>query len=319
MEDGWLSAEPPVVSVVIPTTGRPSAADAVASVLSQTYSRVEVIVVYDGAGVFPVSMPSDARVTVVSTGGSRGVAAARTLGIRTARGKYVALLDDDDSWASSKLTIQVGMLEQAEAETGQQNVICASRVRLVDVQGRGDFVVPSRLIRPHESVATYLFDRRRVRWGEAVIHPSTIVCERRLAAATPWAAMTIHEDWDWLLRLVAEHNARVIMADGALVKVTETAGSASRSTKWRESLRWVLASQFLTRRQRADILLCTTAAYAKAAGDRRAVAGIARRAILQGPPGLPACLFFVAFQLLPAQTLTRLARSIPASLGPRTR
>jgi len=57
-------------------------------------------------------------------------------------------------------------------------------------------------------VADYSFVRRRVRWDEAVIHPSTLICETRLAAETPWPGISIHEDWDWLLRLVAEITPR---------------------------------------------------------------------------------------------------------------
>lgn len=304
-----------LVSVVIPTIGRASVADAVKSVLMQTHTRTEVIVVYDGAdGELPVPLPSDERVKRLSTGGKRGAAAARTLGIRMATGRYLALLDDDDTWSPRKLEVQLPILEQPDRSPS--GVVCVSRFRLVDEEGGGGAVFPKRVIRPDESVADYLFVRRRVRWGEAVIHPSTLICDRRLAASTPWSATEPHEDWDWLLRLVAEGNANVTMVEAPLVNVTETTGSASRSTKWRESLAWVLPSRSLTNRQRADLLLCTTAAFARAAGDRRAAARIARSAFVAGPPGLPACLFFAAFQIFPPRVLTRLARALPVSVRP---
>jgi hypothetical protein len=302
-------ASPPLVSVVIPTTGRASVADAVRSVLSQTYPHTEVIVVYDGpAGELSFDLPTDPRVKSVATGERRGSGPARTLGTRLATGKYLALLDDDDAWRPRKLEVQLAILEQEEPSA---NVVCFSQFRLVDEQGRGDFVAPKRVNRPDETIAEYLFVRRWIRWGEAVVHPSTLMCERSLAASTPWLDRPVHEDWDWLLRLVAERNPKVIMIAEPLVDVTQTVGSASRSTKWRESLAWVSSSPFLTARQRADLLLCTTAAFARAAGDRRAAARIARHAVVEGRPGLPAFLFFVAFQLLPPGMLTRLARAVP--------
>lgn len=304
-------AAPSLVSVVIPTTGRASVADAVRSVLSQTYPHTEVIVVYDGpADELSFDPPSDPRVKIIATGERRGPGPARTLGTRLATGKYLALLDDDDAWAPRKLEVQLAMLEQQESSA---NVVCFSQFRLVDEQGRGDFVAPKRVNRPDEAIADYLFVRRWIRWGEAVVHPSTLICERSLAASTPWLERAPHEDWDWLLRLVAERNPKVIMVAEPLVDVTQTVGSASRSTKWRESLAWVSSSPFLTARQRADLLLCTTAAFARAAGDWRAAARIARHAFVEGHPGLPACLFFVAFQLMPVRMLTRLARAVPTS------
>jgi hypothetical protein len=304
-----VDAAPSLVSVVIPTTGRASVADAVGSVLSQTYPYTEVIVVYDGPdGEFSLEAPIDPRVKIVATGARGGSGPARTLGTRLATGKYLALLDDDDAWTPRKLEVQLAILSQ---QASSANVVCLSKFRLVDEHGRGDFVAPKRANRPGEAIADYLFVRRWIRWGEAVVHPSTLICERSLAISTPWLDSPVHQDWDWLLRLVAARNPKVIMIAEPLVDVTQTVGSASRSTKWRESLDWVSSSPFLTKRQRADLLLCTTAAFARAAGDRRAVARIARHAVVKGRPGLPACLFFVAFQLMPPRMLTRLARAVP--------
>lgn len=308
MQGQGPQAAPSLVSVVIPTTGRASVADAVRSVLAQTYPHTEVILVYDGPdGELSCELPTDPRVKVTATGERRGSGPARTVGVRLATGKYLALLDDDDVWTPRKLEAQVATLEQQDPSA---NVVLVSRFRLVDQHGRGGVVAPVRVNRPDEAIGDYLFVRRRVRWGEAVVHPSTLICERSLAASTPWSQSPVHEDWDWLLRLVAERNAKVIMAAEPLVDVTETVGSASRSIKWRESLAWVSSTRFLTERQRADLLLCTTAAFARAAGDRRAAAQVARRAFVDGHPGLPACLFFVAFQLMPPRLLRRLARAV---------
>lgn len=308
MQGQGPQAAPSLVSVVIPTTGRASVADAVRSVLAQTYPHTEVILVYDGPDrELSCELPTDPRVKVTATGERRGSGPARTVGVRLATGRYLALLDDDDVWTPRKLEAQVATLEQQDPSA---NVVLVSRFRLVDQHGRGGVVAPVRVNRPDEAIGDYLFVRRRVRWGEAVVHPSTLICERSLAASTPWSQSPVHEDWDWLLRLVAERNAKVIMAAEPLVDVTETVGSASRSTKWRESLAWVSSTRFLTERQRADLLLCTTAAFARAAGDRRAAAQVARRAFVDGHPGLPACLFFVAFQLMPPRLLRRLARAV---------
>ncbi len=90
--------EKPVVSVIIPTRGRPGYLDvALASVTPQaTAAEAEVVVVDDGAD--PATEAVAARyppVRVVSLRDARGVNGARNAGIREARGDLIVLLDDD--------------------------------------------------------------------------------------------------------------------------------------------------------------------------------------------------------------------------------
>ena len=84
--------------------------------LLQTYRDFELLVVDDGS--------TDHTRTLVDSYGSRirylfqengGVSRARNLGIRSSRGKYVALLDSDDTWLPEKLEQQVCVLEQHPA------------------------------------------------------------------------------------------------------------------------------------------------------------------------------------------------------------
>ncbi len=112
----------PQVSVIIPTYNRsvvlPMAID---SVLNQTYKDFEIIVVDDGS--------SDNTREVVAGYASRHAqiryvwqenkkqAAARNFGIQLAKGEYIAFLDSDDTWMSTKLGQQVVILNQ-EASVG---------------------------------------------------------------------------------------------------------------------------------------------------------------------------------------------------------
>ena len=97
----------PQFSVVIPTFGRPAfLAEAVASVLAQTVTDIECIVV-DDASPEPASLPDDPRTHLIRRATNGGPPAARNTGVDAARGRYVAFLDDDDVWTPYRLELAI--------------------------------------------------------------------------------------------------------------------------------------------------------------------------------------------------------------------
>lgn len=103
----------PLVSVVLPTYNRwPMVAEAVESVLQQSFRGFELIVVDDGSqdGTLERLQDYGKSLTVISRS-RRGVASARNLGLSWSSGKYVAFLDSDDLWRPAKLEVQTGYME----------------------------------------------------------------------------------------------------------------------------------------------------------------------------------------------------------------
>jgi glycosyltransferase involved in cell wall biosynthesis len=104
----------PAVSVIIPTHNRwPMIAEAVESVLAQSFRALELIVIDDGSsdGTVDRLQKYAASLRLISQE-RRGVAAARNYGVRSAQGRYVAFLDSDDLWLSDKLEIQTAFMAQ---------------------------------------------------------------------------------------------------------------------------------------------------------------------------------------------------------------
>ena len=103
----------PNVSVVMPVYNvEQYVADAICSVLDQTFEDFELIIVDDGgadASMDICRLFSDPRIHIVSQE-NRGLAGARNTGIRHARGEYIAFLDSDDIWKPHKLAIHVAHL-----------------------------------------------------------------------------------------------------------------------------------------------------------------------------------------------------------------
>src|SRR5260370_26421753 len=101
----------PLVSAIIPTQNRPDMLrEAAASVLAQTYSNIELIIVLNAASHEAIDaaaeIASAPNVHLISLPHG-GLSAARNEGIRRARGEWVAFLDDDDLWMPTKIEEQL--------------------------------------------------------------------------------------------------------------------------------------------------------------------------------------------------------------------
>jgi glycosyltransferase involved in cell wall biosynthesis len=111
----------PTVSVVMPAFGGEKyIAQSIRSVLGQTYSELELIVVDDGSvdgtgEVVRALRSEDSRITYVyQENGGQGK--ARNTGIRMARGDLIGFLDQDDLWEKRKLELQIKELDEARAD-----------------------------------------------------------------------------------------------------------------------------------------------------------------------------------------------------------
>lgn len=122
---GQSSASPglPLVSVIIPVyNAERFVAKTLRSVLAQTYCNVEVLVINDGstdrtAEIVDRFAQRDQRVRLLAQSNA-GVAAARNLGIRQAKGEFVAPIDADDLWYADNLAKQVECLLKSPDSVG---------------------------------------------------------------------------------------------------------------------------------------------------------------------------------------------------------
>lgn len=117
----------PLVSIIMPCyNGEEFLAEAIGSVLGQTFQDFELIVVDDGStdGSAGILAGYGDRVRVIRQANG-GVSAARNVGIEAAHGEFIAFLDSDDYWEPEFLDEMVkGMADArtAIAYCGWQNV-----------------------------------------------------------------------------------------------------------------------------------------------------------------------------------------------------
>lgn len=117
-----------LVSVIMPNYNYGNLMSrAIDSVLTQDYSNLELIIVDDGStdnSRDVIESYRDKRIVKVYQS-NQGVSSARNLGIKKARGAFVAFLDSDDLWHSEKLGQQL----QAMISQGLDIVYCGVEVR----------------------------------------------------------------------------------------------------------------------------------------------------------------------------------------------
>ena len=114
----------PKVSVVVPflNSGK-FISESIESVLTQTYTSWELVLIDDGSDdesttiAKTFALESRGKITYLEHEGhkNRGMPASRNLGIRHSRGEYIAHLDSDDVWTCDLLADQVAILDRNPA------------------------------------------------------------------------------------------------------------------------------------------------------------------------------------------------------------
>jgi len=128
-----------VISVILPTYNRESTIEnSVRSVLDQTVSDLELIIVDDGSTDNTkdiIESLNDTRIRYIYQE-NMGACAARNKGIDLARGSYIAFHDSDDIWHTDKLEKQIITIK----ETGADILFCQmQRCNM----GDGTIIIPN--------------------------------------------------------------------------------------------------------------------------------------------------------------------------------
>lgn len=135
---------------------------AINSVINQTYTNWELIIVNDGSTDNTVKLIqafTDSRITLIHNDQNLGVTPTRNKYLNKARGKYLAVIDADDEWHVNKLKIQVKFLEDHK-EYG----ICGCYANRINNAKSYIWKYPVT----NEEI------RVRLIWGSSVIHSSIL-------------------------------------------------------------------------------------------------------------------------------------------------
>ena len=229
-----MSIEYPIVSAVIPTRSRPGLVmRAAVSALEQTFRGLEVIVVVDGPDqdtLHALAQIRDPRLRVIALEESVGGAEARNVGARSAKGQWIALLDDDDEWLPAKVEKQL----EAACSSACSRVLVVSEF-IERSPARSDVVRPRRLPHHGERISEYMFDFL------CYFQTSTFFCSRELFLEHPFRRdLKSFQDIDWFLRINSDPTVRLqVVAEPLSVYYSpEQRASITGLLNWERRLRW---------------------------------------------------------------------------------
>ena len=223
--------EIPLVSVIVPTYNRPEMLEgAIRSILNQTYSEIEILVVNDGGEETEQiinSLDKDHKITYIKHSQNHERSAARNTALKLARGKYIAYLDDADIFYPHHLETLVNFLESNPYKVAYTDALRAHQVKeedgykiiKKDLPYSMDFSKELLLV---QNIAPIL----------CFMHEKSCLNEVGLFDET----LTTHEDWDLWIRMSRKYDFAHIEMITAEFRTRED-GSSTTSGRLPDFLR----------------------------------------------------------------------------------
>lgn len=192
----------PEISVIMPAHNEERfIGEAIRSILNQTFGDFELIVVDDASTDGTVHIVhddfGDDRIRLIQLQKSHGPSFCRNFGALGSRGEYIALQDADDMSKIERLRTQRDFL-RANEKVG----LVGTYAEVINEKGR--FI---RVVKRPE-----FFDeiKRKLIFGNAIIHASSMITREALASVGLYEDAILYEDYDLIMRMARKFELRTI-------------------------------------------------------------------------------------------------------------
>ncbi len=178
----------PLVSVLMPVyNAEKHLREAIESILNQTYTRFEFIIINDGSkdgSLSIINTYSDNRIKLVTNPENKGLIYSLNYGISLCGGKYIVRMDADDISLPDRITEQVRFMEE-HAEVG----VCSCDYIQFNETGEKKY----RAMSDHDEILSYMI------FNSSMIHPSLIIRKSILQSLDPVFNPGYHHSEDYEL------------------------------------------------------------------------------------------------------------------------
>jgi glycosyltransferase involved in cell wall biosynthesis len=207
----------PLISVIIPVyNGGNTIRTTIESVLNQTFTNLELIVVNDGSQDSTLAVLNeiqDSRLKVFSFPNA-GVSTSRNRGLAQAKGEFISFLDADDLWTPDKLEAQLKALQE-----NPQAAVAYSWSDWIDESGQ--FLRAGGHITVNGNAYEKLLLRDFVESGS-----NPLIRRQALDKVGDFdQSVTPAEDWDMWLRLAARYEFVTVPSPQILYRISPNSAS----------------------------------------------------------------------------------------------
>jgi len=181
--------------------------DAINSILSQTYTDFELLIIDDGSTDETnqiISSYSDSRIRLIKNDKNRGLVYSRNLALSEARGKYLAILDSDDIAHENRLEIQL-----KEFENRPNLALLGTPANIINSKGErtGEII---KVKHGKDNVSTQLF------FENTFVHSSVMLQASVFRYFGGYQNHPLAEDYDLIARIALSYevdNLKLALVD----------------------------------------------------------------------------------------------------------
>ena len=209
-----------LVSVIIPYyKKRNFVKETIVSVTNQSYDYLEILIVYDDTNFNDLEFLQeisklDNRIRIINNKQRLGAGASRNKGIEQSKGKYIAFIDSDDTWAPDKLKNQIAFMKKNKYQISHTSYfIIDEKKKIIGQRKARDLLSINEILKSCD------------------IGLSTVIIEKQviIKTSTKFPQLVTKEDFVFWLALLKK-NYKFYAYDNYLTNWTDSKNSLSSST-----------------------------------------------------------------------------------------
>ena len=209
-----------LVSVIIPYyKKRNFIKETIVSVTNQSYDYLEILIVYDDTNFNDLEFLQeisklDNRIRIINNKQRLGAGASRNKGIEQSKGKYIAFIDSDDTWAPDKLKNQIAFMKKNKYQISHTSYfIIDEKKKIISQRKARDLLSINEILKSCD------------------IGLSTVIIEKQVIIKTgaKFPQLVTKEDFVFWLTLLKK-NYKFYAYDSNLTNWTDSKNSLSSST-----------------------------------------------------------------------------------------